>query len=246
MAAPLGKINKILVFLFAVLAIAKVLIEIQVQKAKEMNIYLFFTGFALLIICTIGFLIFGRIRFRIYEGIISVTVGVLLFVVTVPALMKILHLPFAGPLTILRYPVSVLCIALLLYIANFRKSMYVPLLLSILVIFLGEMNIHIAWPFGSLEALAGYICLLFFYLIRFLKKPEKNIIDGLKLIVVILICLLSAGADVHRVPSGFSAFHNSYLLQTLVVSAFILYIYTLMQKDLLQSEWRAVKPEIPN
>jgi hypothetical protein len=125
-----------------------------------------------------------------------------------------------------------LSITLLAFLSNAAKRFLVPIVVSINLIVVGDLCTRMHWPFASLELLLGYLGLFIFYFIRFLKKPEKNIIDDLKLVVVIVICVGNTFTRLHWATSQASYVYE-WFFDPLIWTAFLLYIIGLDKKPIV-------------
>ncbi|HEV8081272.1 MAG TPA: hypothetical protein VGP43_11185, partial [Chitinophagaceae bacterium] len=98
-----------------------------------------------------------------------------------------------------------------------------PIAISIVLILVGDFGKRWHLPFASPELLLGYLGLFIFYFIRFLKKLEKDIIDDLKLAVVLIICIGNTITGLHWVPDQVSYIYR-WFFDPLIWASFMLYI----------------------
>lgn len=82
---------------------------------------------------------------------------------------------------------------------------------SIGIVILGSLFKILHWPYGNIFILSGFSAIMLFYFLRFLYKPDKNLSNISKLLIVVFFCS-------HKLFTIFHLPYKEYLLYAALVA----------------------------
>ena len=122
---------------------------------------------------------------------LKILVPLLVWVISslLSVLLKIMHWPGAGILSILKYLICPVIIIYFLFLINERKKFFYPISLAVVLFFFGYLFKIMHWPGAGLLIVGSCTAIVVFYVLRYLAKHGRIWLDHVKLISIIVFCV---------------------------------------------------------